>query len=159
MNITVPRTVPGGRTALSFSSAPCRASRTRQRRNTRHEFGRPNNPYGPPQGQPAGYPPRASPATATPRAPRSSPSGLPQAPPIGQQRYGGYPGGAMEMPGTVKAARVMLFVIGGLQVLGAVLIAISALAVSAAKNNADLKNDVQFQQLADYWPVSCGASR
>ncbi|SFF39909.1 proline-rich domain-containing protein [Streptomyces mirabilis] len=114
-------------------------------------FGDPNNPYGPPQGQPAGYPPQGQPGYGYPQgAPQQPGYGYPQAPPIGQQAYGGYPGGPMEMPGGVKAARVMLFVIAGLQVLGAVLIAISALAVSAAKNNADLKNDVQFQQLADY---------
>lgn len=114
-------------------------------------FGDPNNPYGPPQGQPAGYPPQGQPGYGYPQgAPQQPGYGYPQAPPLGQQAYGGYPGGPMEMPGTVKAARVMLFVIAGFQVIGAVLIAISALAVSAAKNNADLKDDVQFQQLADY---------
>jgi hypothetical protein len=114
-------------------------------------FGDPNNPYGPPQGQPAGYPPQGQPGYGYPQgAPQQPGFGYPQAPPLGQQAYGGYPGGPMEMPGTVKAARVMLFVIAGFQVIGAVLIAISALAVSAAKNNADLKDDVQFQQLADY---------
>jgi hypothetical protein len=114
-------------------------------------FGDPNNPYGPPQGQPAGYPSQGQPGYGYPQgAPQQPGYGYPQAPPLGQQAYGGYPGGPMEMPGTVKAARVMLFVIAGFQVIGAVLIAISALAVSAAKNNADLKDDVQFQQLADY---------
>jgi lysylphosphatidylglycerol synthetase-like protein (DUF2156 family) len=114
-------------------------------------FGDPNNPYGPPQGQPAGYPPQGQPGYGYPQgAPQQPGYGYPQAPPLGQQAYGGYPGGPMEMPGGVKAARVMLFVIAGFQVIGAVLIAISALAVSAAKNNADLKDDVQFQQLADY---------
>lgn len=64
----------------------------------------------------------------------------------------------MVMPGGVKSARVMLFVIGGLQVLGAILIAFSAVAVSAAKNNAELKDDVRFQQLADYSvEAPCGA--
>ncbi|MEU9537853.1 hypothetical protein ACFVYV_53425 [Streptomyces mirabilis] len=114
-------------------------------------FGDPNNPYGPPQGQPAGYPPQGQPGYGYPQgAPQQPGYGYPQAPPVGQQPGYGYPGGPMEMPGGVKAARVMLFVIAGFQVIGAVLIAISALAVSAAKNNADLKDDVQFQQLADY---------
>ncbi|WP_405880220.1 YppG family protein [Streptomyces sp. NBC_01136] len=118
-------------------------------------FGDPNNPYGPPQGQPAGYPPQSQPpGYGYPQgAPQQPGYGYPQAPPLGQQQYGGYggyPGGPMEMPGGVKAARVMLFVIAGLQVLGAILIAISALAVAAAKNNAGHKDDVRFQQLADY---------
>ncbi|WP_328758099.1 DUF3824 domain-containing protein [Streptomyces sp. NBC_00271] len=114
-------------------------------------FGDPNNPYGPPQGQPADYPPQGQPGYGYPQgAPQQPGYGYPQAPPVGQQPGYGYPGGPMEMPGGVKAARVMLFVIAGFQVIGAVLIAISALAVSAAKNNADLKDDVQFQQLADY---------
>ncbi|MFE4824510.1 hypothetical protein ACFRFU_50895 [Streptomyces sp. NPDC056704] len=114
-------------------------------------FGDPNNPYGPPQGQPAGYPPQGQPGYGYPQgAPQQPGYGYPQAPPVGQQPGYGYPGGPVEMPGGVKAARVMLFVIAGFQVIGAVLIAISALAVSAAKNNADLKDNVQFQQLADY---------
>ncbi|MET7436955.1 hypothetical protein ACWERY_15300 [Streptomyces sp. NPDC004082] len=113
-------------------------------------FGDPNNPYGPPQGgqQPGyGYPQGG--------APQQQPGyGYPQAPPV-QQPYGGgypggYPGGPAVIPGGVKAARVMLFVIGGLQILGAILIALSAVAVSAAKNDETLKDDVQFQQLADY---------
>lgn len=114
-------------------------------------FGDPNNPYGPPQGQPAGYPPQGQPGYGYPQgAPQQPGYGYPQAPPVQQPQYGGYPGGPVVMPGGVKAARVMLFVIGGLQVLGALLIAFSAVAVSAAKNNAELKDDVRFQQLADY---------
>ncbi|MFE9838092.1 hypothetical protein ACFYP4_23575 [Streptomyces sp. NPDC005551] len=108
-------------------------------------YGDPNNPYGPPQGQQPGY---GYPQGGAPQQPGY---GYPQAPPLQQQPYGGgYPGGPAVMPGGVKAARVMLFVIGGLQVLGAILIALSAVAVSAAKNDEALKDDVQFQQLADY---------
>ncbi|MHA5053820.1 hypothetical protein [Streptomyces sp. SD15] len=115
-------------------------------------FGDPNNPYGPPQGQqPSGYPPPGQPGYGYPQsAPQQPGYGYPQAPPVQQSPYGGYPGGPMVMPGGVKAARVMLFVIAGLQVLGAILVALSALAVSAAKNDESLKDDVQFQQLADY---------
>ncbi|WP_393079238.1 hypothetical protein [Streptomyces sp. LN704] len=114
-------------------------------------FGDPNNPYGPPQGQPSGYPSQGQPGYGYPQgAPQQPGYGYPQAPPVQQSPYGGYPGGPMVMPGGVKSARVMLFVIGGLQVLGAILIAFSAVAVSAAKNNAELKDDVRFQQLADY---------
>ncbi|MDW4904835.1 hypothetical protein RB628_05610 [Streptomyces sp. ADMS] len=111
-------------------------------------FGDPNNPYGPPQ-QPApgyGYPQQQ---------PQQPGYGYPAAPPLGQQGYGqpgygGYPGGPLTMPGNVKAARVMLFVIAGLQVIGAILIALSAVAISAAKNDEELANNVDFQQLADY---------
>ncbi len=112
-------------------------------------FGDPNNPYGPPQQQPPGY---GYPQQPPPQQPGY---GYPSAPPLGQQGYGqpgygGYPGGPVTMPGNVKAARVMLFVIAGLQVLGAILIALSAVAINAAKNDQQLKDDVDFQQLADY---------
>ncbi|MFD7815795.1 proline-rich domain-containing protein [Streptomyces sp. NPDC059785] len=119
-------------------------------------YGDANNPYGPPQGQQPGYPAQGQPnygypQGGAPQQPGQPAYGYPQAPPLGQQGYGGYPGGApTEIPGGVKAARVMLFVIGGLQVLGAILFALSAIAVSAAKNDETLKDDVQFQQLADY---------
>ncbi|MEV7235818.1 hypothetical protein AB0N06_18030 [Streptomyces sp. NPDC051020] len=106
-------------------------------------FGDPNNPYGQQQGGQPGY-----------GYPQQAPQGVPQqggypaAPPV----QGGYgvPGVPTEMPGGVKAARVMLYVITGLQVIGAVIFAIAAAAVNAAKNDATLKDDVQFQQLADY---------
>jgi hypothetical protein len=62
------------------------------------------------------------------------------------------------MPGGVKAARVMLFVIGGLQVLGAILFAITALAVSAAQNDETLRNDVQFEDLAEFSPGALWAA-
>ncbi|MFE9096131.1 hypothetical protein [Streptomyces sp. NPDC007264] len=72
-------------------------------------FGDPNNPYGAPQGQPGyGYPQGQQPGY-----------GYPSAPPV-QPPYGGYPAGPAVMPGSVKAARVMLFVLGGFQVLGGV---------------------------------------
>ncbi|MFD6421437.1 hypothetical protein [Streptomyces sp. NPDC060198] len=106
-------------------------------------FGDPNNPYG--QQQPGGQ----QPGYGYPQAPQGAPQqgyGYPQAP-YGQ---GGFPAGPTEMPGGVKAARVMLFVMGGLSIIGAILFAISAGAVSAAKNDASLQEDVQFQQLADY---------
>ncbi|MFF8385843.1 hypothetical protein [Streptomyces kanasensis] len=99
-------------------------------------FGDPNNPYGQQQPAQPGY-------------------GYPQAPPV--QPYGpgaGYPGAPMEMPGGVKAARVMLFVIAGLQFIGAIGAVLTALAISAAQEDPTLKNDIQFQQLAD---MSTGA--
>ncbi|MFI8002035.1 hypothetical protein [Streptomyces sp. NPDC086010] len=108
-------------------------------------FGDPNNPYGQQQqgGQPGyGYPQQ------TPQGVPQQGYGYPQAPPV----PGGYgfPGAPTEMPGSVKSARVMLYVIAGLQVIGAIIFAIAAAAVNAAKNDATLKDDVQFQQLADY---------
>ncbi|MFE4332965.1 hypothetical protein ACFRQM_27160 [Streptomyces sp. NPDC056831] len=107
-------------------------------------FGDPNNPYG--QQQQGGQPGYGYPQQSPQGAPQQG--GYPAAPPV-QGGYG-FPGVPTEMPGGVKAARVMLYVITGLQVIGAVIFAIAAAAVGAAKNDATLKDDVQFQQLADY---------
>ncbi|GAA3123617.1 hypothetical protein GCM10010521_08270 [Streptomyces rameus] len=103
-------------------------------------FGDPNNPYGaPPQQQPPaaqyGYPQGQQPGY-----------GYPQAPPVGA--YG--MSAPQTMPGNVSAARVMMWVIAGLQVLGIALFAFSAASVSAAKNDNAVKDDTAFQQLADY---------
>ncbi|MFF8913347.1 hypothetical protein ACF08M_08495 [Streptomyces sp. NPDC015032] len=106
-------------------------------------FGDPNNPYGQQQGGQPGYGyPQQSPQGVP------QPGGYPAAPPV----PGGYgfPGAPTEMPGGVKAARVMLYVITGLQIIGAIIFAIGAAAVNAAKNDATLKDDIQFQQIADY---------
>ncbi|MBT2507176.1 hypothetical protein J7I98_15010 [Streptomyces sp. ISL-98] len=116
-------------------------------------FGDPNNPYAqgqqPQQGQPGyGYPQQAPQGVP----PQGQPGyGYPQAPPV-QQAYagGGYPGVPQEMPGGVKAARVMLYVIAGFQVLGAILCGLSAATIGAAQDDPALKDEVQFQQLADY---------
>jgi hypothetical protein len=88
-------------------------------------FGDPNQPYGPPPGQSPGQPP-SGPGYGYPQ----------QQPQYPQQGYGypapphggyGYPGGPVQMPGTVKAARVMLFVLGGIQALaGLVMVLASA---------------------------------
>ncbi|MFG2533883.1 hypothetical protein ACGFU4_01410 [Streptomyces sp. NPDC048511] len=82
-------------------------------------FGDPNNPYGQQQG---GQPPQGQPGYGYPQqAPQGVPQqgyGYPQAPPV-QGGYG-FPGGPTEMPGGVKAARIMLYVLGGFQVLGAI---------------------------------------
>ncbi|WP_327234887.1 hypothetical protein OG349_13750 [Streptomyces sp. NBC_01317] len=109
-------------------------------------FGDPNNPYGQQGQQPAqpgyGYPQQG-------QQPGQPGYGYPQAPPV-QPYGGGFPAGPTEMPGSVKAARVMLWVIAGLNLIGAALFALGAVSVSAAKNDAQLKDDVDFQQLADY---------
>ncbi|MFF8956415.1 hypothetical protein [Streptomyces sp. NPDC014894] len=108
-------------------------------------FGDPNNPYGQQQqgGQPGyGYPQQGQP-------PAQPGYGYPQAPPV--QPYDGFDGGApSKMPGSVSAARVMLYVIAGFQVIGAVLMFLSGAAINAAKEDPALKDDVQFQDLADF---------
>ncbi|MBQ0828577.1 hypothetical protein [Streptomyces tagetis] len=83
-------------------------------------FGDPNNPYGPPQGQQPGY--------GQPQQPQGQPGyGYPAAPPVSSYPGGGFPGGVpTAMPGTVKAARAMLFVLGGFQVLGGLLMMIAS---------------------------------
>ncbi|WP_405389053.1 hypothetical protein OG596_14555 [Streptomyces sp. NBC_01102] len=78
-------------------------------------FGDPNNPYGQQQGGQPGYGyPQQAPQGVPPQG-----YGYPQAPPV-QGGYG-YPGAPVEMPGGVKAARIMLYVLGGFQVLGAII--------------------------------------
>ncbi|MFF1397081.1 hypothetical protein ACFVZD_25145 [Streptomyces sp. NPDC058287] len=109
-------------------------------------FGDPNNPYGPPQGQQPGYPPQAPQA---PQAPQGQPGyGYPQGPPPqqpgygypqGQPAYPGFPGGnvmPIEMPGLMKTARVLLFILAGFQILFGI---IAGIAVGAAQ---DLSNGV-----------------
>ncbi|MFC8510526.1 DUF3824 domain-containing protein [Streptomyces sp. NPDC057411] len=78
-------------------------------------FGEPNNPYGQqqPQGQQPGY---GYPQQTPQGVPPQQGYGYPAAPPVNQ--YGGYPAGPTEMPGGVKAARVMLWIIGGLNLIG-----------------------------------------
>ncbi|MFI2202346.1 hypothetical protein ACH47Z_16525 [Streptomyces sp. NPDC020192] len=100
-------------------------------------FGDPNNPYGPPQGQQQSY-----------GYPQQPGYGYPAAPAV-QQPYGmGAPMTAM--PGNVSGARVMLWVIVGLQVIGAALFAFYAVAVNRAKNDSTLQDNASFQRLADY---------
>ncbi|MFJ1973268.1 hypothetical protein ACIO93_31885 [Streptomyces sp. NPDC087903] len=102
-------------------------------------FGDPNNPYGAPQGQQQGY-------GYPQQQPQAPGYGYPQAPPV----HYGMPAGPTTMPGTVSAARVMLWVIAGLQILGVALFAFAAASVNAAKNDDELKDNANFQQLADY---------
>ncbi|MFF0791973.1 hypothetical protein [Streptomyces spiralis] len=101
-------------------------------------YGDPNNPYGAPQ----------QPGYGAPQQPGQAPGyGYPQAPPV-QQPYGvGVP---ETMPGNVSAARVMMWVIVGLQVLGAALFAVSAVTINAAKDDDSLKDSAAFQRIADY---------
>ncbi|MER7106570.1 hypothetical protein [Streptomyces sp. NPDC000229] len=94
-------------------------------------FGDPNNPYGQPQGQPQQQPGYGYPQQGQPQQPGY---GYPAAPP--PPAYGaGYPGGApMTMPGLMQTARVLLFIIAGLQIIGGI---IAAVAIAAAQDMSD----------------------
>lgn len=112
-------------------------------------FGDPNNPYGQQQGGQPGY------GYPQGQQPQGQPGyGYPQAPPVQPYGVGGFAAGPTEMPGGVKAARVMLFIIAGFQVIGAIFAAMGAVGLNKAKDDPELRDDVQFQQIAD---MSVGA--
>lgn len=117
-------------------------------------FGDPNNPYGPPpqgggqppQGQPGYGAPQGQPGYGTPQQgqpgygyPQQG-GGQPGQPGYGYPQQPAYPGGPgmnpvqAEMPGLMKTARVLLFVVGGLQIL---LGLIFGVAIGAAKDVAN----------------------
>ncbi|MFD5112852.1 hypothetical protein ACFVWX_22295 [Streptomyces sp. NPDC058220] len=109
-------------------------------------FGDPNNPYGQPQGQQPGQQPgygqpQGQPGYGYPQGqPQGQPGyGYPQAPPV-QEPYGGYPGGYpgghMEMPGGVKAARIMLWVISAFQIIGGIIAFAAMGSIDDAMNDA-----------------------
>ncbi|MEU9295567.1 hypothetical protein [Streptomyces sp. NPDC048266] len=83
-------------------------------------FGDPNNPYGQPQGQGQGQQPGYGYPQQAPQGvpPQQGGYGYPAAPPVSPYGGGGYPGAVMEMPGGVKAARVMMWILGAFNVLG-----------------------------------------
>lgn len=94
------------------------------------------NPYDPPQGQQPGYGyPQQPPQPQQPQQPQQ-----PMAP------YGAYQGGAMPpmqqapypqvMPGGVKAARVMLFVLAALNLIGLVLAVMGLGGITKASHEA-----------------------
>ncbi|MFF7368145.1 hypothetical protein [Streptomyces tricolor] len=96
-------------------------------------FGDPNNPYGAPQGQQPGYGHPQQPGYGYPAAPQGQPGyGYPAAPPLGQPGYGV----PMEMPGLMKTARVLLFILAGFQILFGL---IAGVAIGAAQ---DVSNGV-----------------
>ncbi|MFD8208163.1 hypothetical protein ACFV2S_17425 [Streptomyces sp. NPDC059695] len=98
-------------------------------------FGDPNNPYGQPQGQ--GQQPGQQPGYGYPQqAPQGVPQqgyGYPAAPPVSPYG-GGYPGAAMVMPGSVKGARVMLWIMSAFNVIGG----LAAIGMSFAFDSSDL---------------------
>ncbi|MGZ9932876.1 hypothetical protein ACXNSR_23740 [Streptomyces sp. NC-S4] len=108
-------------------------------------FGEPHNPYGqqqPPQGQPGygyGYPQQA-PQGVPPQGGYAYPQQAPQAYPGGPGGYpggpGGYPGAPVEMPGGAKAARVILSIVGALQVLGGLFFIIGGTVLAAALSDS-----------------------
>ncbi len=105
-------------------------------------FGDPNNPYGQqppaPQGQPGyGYPQQA-PQGVPPQGGYAYPQ---QQAPQGFPAYpggpgGGYPGAPMQMPGLVKTARVLLFVVGGLQLIVGLVALLGGAALSTTESGA-----------------------
>ncbi|WMX45435.1 hypothetical protein [Streptomyces roseicoloratus] len=106
-------------------------------------FGDPNNPYGQQQGQQPGY---GHPQQSPQGVPPQQGYGYPAAPAYG----GGYPGAPMEMPGGVKAARVMLWVIAGLQVIGLALLVLGLAAVQKLKDDPSLKADSNFDAVTKF---------
>ncbi|MDT9688735.1 hypothetical protein Q5762_10265 [Streptomyces sp. P9(2023)] len=116
-------------------------------------FGDPNNPYGQqPQGQQPGY--------GYPQQPGQQPGyGYPQAPPV-QQPYGagGYPGATMEMPGGVKAARVILWIMSGFNVLGAVAMVVMSFAIDSEleKSGATSADAAAFADLGQGLLIGLG---
>ncbi|MGW4163932.1 hypothetical protein [Streptomyces sp. NPDC004788] len=102
-------------------------------------FGDPNNPYGQqPQGQQPGY---GYPQQAPQGVPPQQGYGYPAAPAYGAP--GGYPGVPMAMPGGVKAARVMLWIMGGLQVLGAIGLVVMSSMVSKLDTSSASTSDAE----------------
>ncbi|MFK0221471.1 hypothetical protein ACIQWN_25180 [Streptomyces vinaceus] len=118
-------------------------------------FGDPNNPYGQqppaPQGQPGyGYPqqaPQGVPAQGYGYPQQGQPGyGYPnQAYPAGP---GGYSGAQTPMPGGVKAARVILFVVGGLQILGGILVLLGGALFASAFSESSGSSATDSSELA-----------
>ncbi|GGY92340.1 hypothetical protein [Streptomyces poonensis] len=102
-------------------------------------------PQGAPQEQPGyGYPqgaPQEQPGYGYPQgAPQGQPGyGYPQAPPV-PQGYG-YGVGMAEMPGLMKTARVLLFIMAGFQLLAGVVLGIAAGAVQDVSNTVGSGDD------------------
>jgi hypothetical protein len=103
----------------------------------------PGDPYGrqPPQ-QPYGYPqqPPAQPGHGYPTQPQPQarpPYGYPQQPQP-HTPFAAYPGGPEVMPSSARAARAMLFVLGGMQILGGLLLLLGAAALKSVDDTDEL---------------------
>jgi hypothetical protein len=99
-------------------------------------YGDPNNPYGPPQQQGYGYPQQPG-------------YGYPAAPPV-QQPYGmGAP--MTTMPGNVSGARVMLWVIVGLQVIGVAAFVFAAIALKKVNDDSSVPSQFAKYPIGLMW--------
>ncbi|MGW7613879.1 hypothetical protein ACWGKW_42990 [Streptomyces sp. NPDC054766] len=123
-------------------------------------FGDPNNPYGPPPQQPPTAPPQGPPGYGYPQAPPTVPPqgyGYPQ-----QPAYPGYPVGNMmqpTMPGLLTTARVFLFIISAVQILGALVWFYVAAFVSDVSDAADrysTSSDDPFSSFSDGAGIASG---
>ncbi|GCD43554.1 hypothetical protein [Streptomyces paromomycinus] len=97
------------------------------------------NPYGPPQGQPQGPPqPQYGYPQQQPMQPQQPYAPFP-AGPTGPMGPGGMPGisAPQQMPGSTKAARVMLFVLAGITVLGIIGLTVALNQISSASAQYD----------------------
>ena len=115
-------------------------------------FGDPNNPYGqPPQQPPAGAPGYGYPQQP-PGVPPQANYGYPQ-----QPAYPGYPGGNMmlpqSMPGLLVTARVFLFIISAVQILGALAFLYFAAFASDVSDGAD---ELGFSSVGDGGDAAAG---
>ncbi|MFG2842500.1 hypothetical protein ACGF12_04905 [Kitasatospora sp. NPDC048296] len=91
----------------------------------------PNNPYGQPPAAPGyGYPQQAAPGY-----------GYPQQAPMAAPGYGFAPPVPQSMPGLVMTARVLLFIIGGVQVILAGFCLIAAAVANDAVNKTTTSSD------------------
>ncbi|MGW0395562.1 hypothetical protein ACWDYJ_32755 [Streptomyces sp. NPDC003042] len=108
--------------------------RTSTEEHLKMSFGDPNNPYGQQPQAPQGQPGYGYPQQAPQGVPPQGGYGYPQGAPVGP---GGYMGGPMEMPGGVKGARVMLYILGGLQVIGALVTMVASAWIAEMISGAD----------------------
>ncbi|WP_329301299.1 hypothetical protein OG410_25600 [Streptomyces sp. NBC_00659] len=101
-------------------------------------FGDPNNPYGPPPPQQPPAAPPGAPGYGYPQAPPTVPPqgyGYPQ-----QPGYPGYPAGNMmpqTMPGLMMTARVLLFIVAGVQVLMGIGFIFGAATINDVSNSGE----------------------
>lgn len=105
-------------------------------------YSQPQQPGPPPQyGQPYGYPQQPPP----PYGPMAGPGGYPGYPGYpGQPGYPGWPGAYVAMPGVVVAARVILFIIAGLELLSGVLAMISSAVLSAQSGYRESSDAISY---------------
>ena len=119
-------------------------------------FGDPNNPYGPPPPQQ----PTAAPGYGYPQQPAGPPQGYgyPQ-----QPAYPGYPGGnamSQSMPGLLVTARVFLYLISAVQIIGGLIWLYVAAFVNDVSNKADelgsSSDDNPFTSIGDGGHTAAG---